>query len=326
MKKKLGIFALCMSLVLSACSVSELGLQRQDPVIEEDEEEEEEISIELSEKKVEIDAGEEAEIEIENYDDLSKVKVEVEDEDIAEVDIDDEIITITGISGGKTKVIVSAKGCDDVKITVKVNEPEPEPVAESLLASRYESVLYMDDTFWQNVYESGIYSEEELEDAQAMIEIYKTLNLGITFYMDFTIDGNTEGDASFYMDADKFGQDIVDTLNDEKVFYNFVTAIAEMDSAGAVDEDFIEFMMEEKDYFITMIQESLSQEFDISDVTYDVKWRLEDTTLFLTFEGVEYRTELNPDGSFTLSVDGNSSSPEDFFAYDVNMDFYPVEE
>lgn len=325
MKKKSGILALCMSLVLSACSLSDIGLQRQDPVIEE--EEEEEIFIELSDKKIEINAGEEAEVEIENYDDLSKVKVEAEDDDIAEAVIDDEIIIITGISGGKTKVVVSAKGCDDVLISVNVNDPDIEPAAEYILAPHYESVVYMDDEYWENGYAGGIYDEEEHEVAQSMIEFYENVNLGVTFYMDFTIDGDAnEGNAVFYMDADKFGQDIVDALYDDEVFYNLVVALCELDGNGTADPELVEMMLEQKDYIVETLAASVAEGYDTSKVTFDVRWKLEGTTLVLIIDGEAYRCELNEDGSFTIPIHGNVNSENNFFAYDVNMDFYPVEE
>ena len=204
MKKKFGLFALCLSLMLAACGGTE-------PAVEPDEPDEEEISIELSEKKVNIEAGEEVEVEIENYDDLSKVKVKVEDEDIAECDIDDEIITITGISEGKTKVIVSAKGAEEVRITVKVTEPEvPVVIVPDIKFPETPTYVYHfvpDDDIWFT-----LLGEEEGTDDFA--EFFGNLQLSLDIYIEFGNTTDNSGDAVMYYDATEFVKSLNDALSD----------------------------------------------------------------------------------------------------------------
>lgn len=111
MKKKKKIVVGLLALCLMGISLTGCGQESKD----------EEEGILLSEQKVRIEVGDEVEVEIENFDDLKRVDVEVEDDDIAEIDFDDEdgIITIEGISPGKTTVTVSAKGEDDVSFKLR---------------------------------------------------------------------------------------------------------------------------------------------------------------------------------------------------------------
>jgi len=82
----------------------------------------EKSEIKASDDKITIYVGESDIIRIKNYSDLNKLEYEVEDENIAEVEeIDDGEFEVTGKSVGKTNVVISARGYDDltVKIVVK---------------------------------------------------------------------------------------------------------------------------------------------------------------------------------------------------------------
>ena len=314
MKKKFGLFALCLSLMLAAC-----GSPAPEPEPEEDEDE---IVIELSDKKVEIQAGEETEVEIENYDDLSKVKVKVEDEDIAECDIDDEIITITGISEGKTKVIVSAKGAEDVSITVKVTEPdEPVIVTPAVFfpeTSRYKYRFIMDENVWYNMLDSDpLYRE--------LADFLGGLQIGINFYLDFYNDTETSGTAVMSYDVNAFGVDFVDALADEDNFREFVSVLMAAEGYDYYDDSMYEAVVEMKDELIETLSDEITGEMQNSNNTYDLKWSIDGNVLTLDMGGNDvYSMPVDEnDGSFTLYISNEEIGDNPVFYKDLAMEFHP---
>lgn len=314
MKKRFGLFALCLSLMLTACGGPA-------PSVEPDEPDEEEISIELSDKKVTIEAGEEVEVEIENYDDLSKVKVKVEDEDIAECDIDDEIITITGVSEGKTKVIVSAKGAEDVSITVKVTEPEiPVIVTPAVLFPETPTYVYhfvMDEVTWFNMLDC----EPGYED---LAEFFGELQLSIDFYMDFTNTTDTSGNAVLYFDAAGFGKSFTDALSEDDNFRRFVAILMTAEGFDYYDDSMYDQVVDMKDGLISELSEEITDELSDSENMFDMKWSLDANVLTLMTDYETHSVTIDEyDGSFTLSLYSYDLPNDPVFANGLDMVFYP---
>jgi hypothetical protein len=313
MKKKLGLFALLLSLMLAAC-----GGNVPEPEPEEDEDE---ISIELSDKKVEIEAGEEAEVEIENYDDLSKVKVKVEDEDIAECDIDDEIITITGISEGKTKVIVSAKGAEDVSITVKVTEPElPVVVTPAVLFPETPTYVYrlvMDENIWFNMLDKEVGYED-------LAAFFGDLELGLDFYIEFTATSDNSGDAIMYFDASGFGKELSDALTDDDNFRKFVAILMAAEGLDDYDDSMYDQIAYMKDGLIEELSTEIIDELDNSENMYDLTWAVDANILTLMMDYEIHSVPINElDGSFTLSIPSYDLPNDPIFSDGLDMVFYP---
>ena len=313
MKKKFGIFALCMSLMLAACSNPVSGGDVKEPEVEE----EDEISIELSDKKVEIEAGEEVEVEIENYDDLSKVKVSVEDDDIAECDIDDEIITITGVSEGKTKVIVSAKGADEVSITVKVTEPEPEvPAVDFPEGSRYVYTFSFNEGVWFSMF-------EEYEEYRDLSRFLGELEIGMNFYMDFDTDTPTSGTGVLSYDASDFGHNFVDALSDDGAFREFVSVLMEAEGYD-YDDSMYSAVVDMKDELIDDLNDQITGELENTNSSVDFTWYIEGTYLILDIEDERYMVAINErDGSFTISLSDDDLGYNPVFEGGIDMVFYP---
>ena len=314
MKKKFGLFALCLSLMLAACGGPE-------PAVEPDEPDEEEISIELSDKKVNIEAGEEVEVEIENYDDLSKVKVKVEDEDIAECDIDDEIITITGISEGKTKVIVSAKGAEEVSITVKVTEPEePVIITPAIIFPETSTYVYhfvLDEYTWYRMLDN----EEGYED---LAEFFGNLQLSLDFYMDFTNDTDNSGDAVMHFDASGFGRDFTDALSDDDNFREFVGILMAAEGYDYYDDSMYDQIVDMKDDLIEGLSDEISDELANSEEMFDFTWTFDGSYLTLEEDYSTYSVPVDEyDGSFTLSLYSYELPDDPIFANGLDMTFYP---
>ncbi len=314
MKKSFGLFALCLSLMLTACGGPA-------PLVEPDEPDEEEISIELSDKKVTIEAGEEVEVEIENYDDLSKVKVKVEDEDIAECDIDDEIITITGVSEGKTKVIVSAKGADDVSITVKVTEPEkPVIITPPVVFPETPTYVYhfvMDEVTWFSMLDC----EAGYEDLAAY---FGDLGIGIDFYMDFTGEANTSGDAVLYFDASEFGKEFTDALSDEDNFRQFVAVLMNAEGYDYYDDSMYDTIAYMKDELIDSLSEQMTEQLAESENMFRMKWSFDGSTLTLVMDDDSHSAPVDEhDGSFTLSLYAYELPNDPLFYNGLDMVFYP---
>ena len=315
MKKKFGLFALCLSLMLAACGGPAPAVEPDEP------EEKDEISIELSDKKVSIEAGEEVEVEIENYDDLSKVKVKVEDEDIAECDIDDEIITITGISEGKTKVIVSAKGAEDVSITVKVTEPElPVVVTPAVLFPETPTYVYhfvMDEVTWFNMLDC----EPGYED---LAEFFGELQLSIDFYMDFTNTTDTSGNAVLYFDAAGFGRDFTDALSEDDNFRRFVEILMTAEGFDYYDDSMYDQVVDMKDGLISELSEEITDELSDSENMFKMTWNLDANVLTLMTDYEIHSVTIDEyDGSFTLSLYSYDLPNDPLFANGLDMVFYP---
>ena len=315
MRKKFGLFALCLSLMLTACSMPAIGSQGNDAGSrQEEEDDEEEIVIELSDKKVELEAGEEFEVEIENYDDLSKVKIEVEDEDIAEADIDDEIITITAVSEGKTKIIVSAKGCDDVKITVKVTAPPvPEPVTEFPEADRYVCKVELTKDVWREIIG---FPDDELDE---VVEFFAGLNISLNFYLEFTPSSDTEGAAVLGFDMAQFGKDLAEAMDVDENYLQFIGLIADMEG-DTLDESIIDTYLEYKDEMVEAISEDIVG--DAEEYSYDLTYTIDYPTLYLTGEGETRECTIYDTGTFLLYLDGEDMDGA-FFENGLTMMFEP---
>ncbi len=313
MKKKFGLLALCLSLMLTACTMP-IGSQPDEPEVRE--EEEEEISIELSDKKVELEAGEEFEVEIENFDDLSKVKIEVEDEDIAEAEIDDEIITITALSEGKTKITVSAKGCDDVKITVKVTAP-PAPEIDFPASSSYVYTYVFTGDVWFHMF-------DEYEDYYELAYFLGDLQAGLDFHITFTETGDNTGTAVLTYDPQQFGEDFLEKISDEETFREFVAILMEaeeMDYDEALD---YEDVLEMKDELMSSLSEMIVEELERSQADYELSWTLDGTVLTLEMDYSTSSSEINEsDGSFTVLVPESYFYDQYIFDGDLNMTFVP---
>ena len=314
MKKKFGLFALCLSLMLTACSTPSIGSQQGEPDARE--EEEDEISIELSDKKVELEAGEEFEVEIENYDDLSKVKISVDDEDIAEAEIDDEYITITGISEGKTKIIVSAKGCDDVKITVTVTAP-PAPEIDFPASSSYVYRYVFSGDVWFHMF-------EEYEDYRELSRFLGDLQVGMDFHITFKETGDNEGTAVLSYDTQGFGTEFLEKISDEDNFREFVRVLMEAEGLSYNEEEDYDDILDMKDSLMSTLSEQIVGELENSQYDYDLTWSLDGTTLTLDIDYEPYTSEINEsDGSFTITIPESYFYDEYIFDGDLNMIFVP---
>lgn len=305
MKKKKKIVAGLLALCLMGISLTGCGQESKD----------EEEGILLSEQKVRIEVGDEVEVEIENFDDLKRVDVEVEDDDIVEIDFDDEdgIITIEGISPGKTTVTVSAKDEDDVSFKVTVEESEdarsdadepddsrsdadepddspstetPAPSADQEaeeVAGDYVSSYNLDSDFWIDV--TG---DTELAD------FLGKSNLTLDFIMSLDSDGT----AQLNMDTEKFASDFVNFIDDN--YTEFICMIMEMDWADLTQEE-KEELESLKDVLISSLEEELIGSMDESSDLATGTWEYADGNLYFTFDGNEESVPLNS-GSFVIDI------------------------
>ena len=313
MKKKFGLFALCLSLMLTACTMP-IGSQPDEPEVRE--EEEEEISIELSDKKVELEVGEEFEVEIENFDDLSKVKIEVEDEDIAEAEIDDEIITITALSEGKTKITVSAKGCDDVKITVKVTAP-PAPEIDFPASSSYVYTYVFTGDVWFHMFDG-------YEDYGELSYFLGDLQVGLDFHITFTETGDNEGTAVLSYDPQQFGEEFLEKISDEENYREFVAILMEAEGLDYNEETDYEDLLDMKDVLMSSLSEMIVEELESSQNEYDLGWLLDGNTLIFDTGIGSSSSEINEsDGSFTIFIPESYFEDEYVFDGDFTMIFVP---
>lgn len=306
MKKKKKIVVGLLALCLMGISLTGCGQESKD----------EEEGILLSEQKVRIKVGDEVEVEIENFDDLKRVDVEVEDDDIAEIDFDDEdgIITIEGISPGKTTVTVSAKGEDDVSFKVTVEESEdarsdadepddsradadepddspstetPAPSADQEAeeaAGEYVASYNMDSDFWINS------AGTDPESADFLAKGNLTL--------DFIMSLESDGTAQLTMDVEKFTSDFVNFIDDN--YIEFMCLIMEMDWDDLTQEE-KEELEGLKDVIVSGLEEELIGIIDESSELMSGTWEYADGNLYLTFDGNEKSVPLNS-GSFVIDV------------------------
>ena len=302
-KKKLvvGLLVLClMGISLTGC-----GQESKD----------EEEGILLSEQKVRIEVGDEVEVEIENFDDLKRVEVEVEDDDIAEIDFDDEdgIITIEGISPGKTTVTVSAKGEDDVSFKVTVEESEdarsdadepddsradadepddspsietPAPSADQEaeeVAGDYVSSYNLDSDFWIDV--TG-----DTESADFLEKGNLTL--------DFIMSLDSDGTAQLNMDTEKFASDLVNFIDDNYIEFACILVERDWDDLTQEEKEELEGL---KDFTISSLEEAMIESMDESSDLATGTWEYADGNLYFTFDGNKESVPLNS-GSFVIDV------------------------
>ncbi len=308
MKKKKKIVAGLLALCLMGISLTGCGQESKD----------EEEGILLSEQKVSIEVGDEVEVEIENFDDLKRVEVEVEDDDIAEIDFDDKdgIITIEGISPGKTTVTVSARNEDEVsfKVTVEesedarsdvdepddsrsdADEPDDSPSTEipapsagqeaEEAAGDYVSSYNLDSDFWVDLTGADAESGDFLGNG----------NLTLDFIMSLESDGT----AQLHMDTEKFASDFVSFIDDN--YTEFMCMITERDWDDLTQEE-KEELESLKDVIISGLEEELIGNMDQSSNLATGTWEYADGTLYLTFDGNEMSVSLDS-GSFAIDVPG----------------------
>lgn len=308
MKKKKKIVVGLLTLCLMGISLTGCGQESKD----------EEEGILLSEQKVRIEVGDEVEVEIENFDDLKRVDVEVEDDDIAEIDFDDKdgIITIEGISPGKTTVTVSARDEDDVSFKVTVEESEdarsdaddpddspsdadgpddssstetPAPSADQEaeeVAGDYVASYHLDSDFWINSAGTDAESADFLGKGNLML--------------DFIMSLESDGTARLHMDTEKFASDFVNFIDDN--YIEFVCMMVEKDWDDLTQEE-KEELEGLKDAIISGLEEELIGSMDESSDLATGTWEYADGSLSLTFDGGEKRVPLNS-GSFVIDVPG----------------------
>ncbi len=303
MKKKEKIVVGLLALCLMGISLTGCGQESKD----------EEEGILLSEQKVRIEVGDEVEVEIENFDDLKRVDVEVEDDDIAEIVFDDEdgIITIEGISPGKTTVTVSAKNEDDVSFKVTVEESEdarsdadvpddsrsdaddspstetPAPSADQEaeeVAGDYVSSYNLDSDFWIDL----MGGDTELAD----------FFVKGNFTLDFIMSLDSDGTALLHMDTEKFASDFVNFLDDN--YIEFTCMLVERDWDDLTQEE-KEILESRKDGIISDLEEAMMEDMEVSSDLGTGTWEYADGNLYLTFNGNEKSVPLNS-GSFVIDV------------------------
>lgn len=306
MKKKKKIVVGLLALCLMGISLTGCGQESKD----------EEEGILLSEQKVRIEVGDEVEVEIENFDDLKRVDVEVEDDDIAEIDFDDEdgIITIEGISPGKTTVTVSAKGEDDVSFKVTVEESEdarsdadelddsrsdadgpddssstetPTPSADQEaeeVMGDYVSSYHLDSDFWIDVTGGDTESADFLGKG----------NLTLDFIMSLESDGT----AQLSMDTEKFASDFVNFIDDNYTEFMCMMVERDWDDLTQEEKEELEGL---KDDIISGLKDALIGSMNESSDLATGTWEYADGNLCFTFEGNERSVPLNS-GSFVIDV------------------------
>ena len=270
-----------------------------------------ETEIELSDSKVTIEVGDEYDVTVDNYDDLKKVSVEIEDEDIAEADIDDDVITVVGISEGKTKLIVSAKGCEDVEITVKVEASEddddddgdvldPDDVLDDGGSSSSGGVAVGGDEDWAaGYYEAEFYLTDEFWGAALGMdgdvpELFSNSGLSLKFTMDLYDDGTGVLDA----DPDLFVSDFYNWLDEN--YIDFMKAVIE--SEGETWDSSVEqSLLSIKDEMMDAFEEEMSSEMTADeDYSSEISWTQDGYDLYITVDGEERVASLNRDGSFSI--------------------------
>lgn len=306
MKKKkkivVGLLALClMGIFLTGC-----GQESKD----------EEEGILLSEQKVRIEVGDKVEVEIENFDDLKRVDVEVEDDDIAEIDFDDEdgIITIEGISPGKTTVTVSAKNEDDVSFKVTVEESEDarsdaDETDDSSSdadgpddSSSIETPTPSDDQEAEEVtgdYVSGYHLDSDfwINSAGTDAESADFLGKG-NLTLDFIISLESDGTARLHMDTEKFASDFVNFIDDNYTEFMCLMMEKDWDDLTQEEKEEIEGL---KDVIISGLGEEMIGSIGESSDLATGTWEYADGNLYLTFDGNKESVPLNS-GSFVIDV------------------------
>ena len=332
MKKRTGIVVLCLSMILTACT---------SPFAKE--EAPEDIEIELSKSKVTIEEGEEFEIEIENFDDLEKVKVSIEDDDIADCDIDDEIITITGLEEGKTTLTVSARNAEDETVTIKVeegeaggvtvvepvtpNDPDKEPDGEvryeRTVGDYYVAEYHLDRTVWSTM------EDDDSDFTSDMVNFMTDLDIVMPMYLAFTHDDSFSGTATMTIDYEGFCDSFVYALSDDENYEKFITIILEAEGYDLSDPDtkqqMLDALKDQKSDFIDMMSESIIGSGDSSDKSYELTWSLDGTVLSLTGDNATRTATLENDDTITLFFSAEDMGNSEMFGDGVTMTFVPVE-
>ena len=291
-----------------------------------------ELEIEMSASKVLVEVGEEAEVEIENFDDLKKVEIEVDDEDIAKAELDDDdgTITVEGVEEGKTKIIIIAKGCDEVVVTVKVTESankedsdtgsgediygsgnesgggvehyggEDTFVGSKMLYSHYQADIPYD------VWGTLLDMDDTDETTTAILEIFKKCEMDFHAEMNLDLTNATYGTGEFVFDVNDLMNQFCEAMRDEDLFIEYMEVIY----GESFDAETREAMLDMQDDFIEMMitdEEPIVSEFD---------WEYDKDSKNLTI------TEDSRSGVYTVNKDGSF----DYYASDssVWLTFVPV--
>jgi len=271
-------------------------------------EEENSQEIELSEKKVNLEVGDAFDIEIENYDDLKKVKIEVEDEDIVTAELDEEIITLVAISEGKTTLTVSAKGCEDVSVTVKVKEGEGGSAsAAAVEPGRYVATYAIPDEVWE---------DSMGEDAEIFLDLFGNQAFAIDFIMDIESDGT----AVLSADYDKFVNDFIDWLD---VNYLDVMKKAVESEGEEWSDDYEDYLLENKDLMMDNFRDSMETSMTGSDSELaDLTWEQKGDVISFTGDNGDAKECIYfDDGSFILSLTAEELG-EDMFGDSMDLYFW----
>lgn len=309
MKKKLcvavSILALVMSLVGCGLSGEEEGGKNDKDA---------ELEIEMSASKVTIEVGEEAEVEIENFDDLKKVEIEVDDEDIAKAELDDDegIIIVEGVEEGKTKVTISAKGCDDVTVTVKVTSSSNKEDGdidsdddETQTGSSHSGGHGIDediDVFHKidlsEHYQADIPYEIwgdllEMDDTdeatKGILEIFEKCKMTFHAEMNLDLTYGTYGTGEFVFDVNDLMNQFSEAMQDEDIFIEYMEIVY----GEPFDAETREAMLDMQDEFIEMMvtdEDPIVSEFD---------WEFDTDSNVLTIE------EGSRSGAYNVKSDGS---------------------
>lgn len=294
MKKKLCI----ISLILTALSILIVGCEKLDNITRRERTNKNtDLKIEISNSTITMEEGDYAEVEIENFNDLKQIDIEVKDNNIIKAELDkvDGTINIECLKEGKTQINISAKNCEDVSITVKVNKAEIEitPI-ESNTSNTNSTLVY--EHYSAEIPYSGWSTLLEIDESdptsKAMLDLFKDNNITITIEMNFNIDGS----GQLIFDTNKVMNQMVSVLQDENTYNKFIETSYNAEVDKVTKEEFLSMHNDFIDILLT----------DEEPITKNFNWSYEDDMLTIEYiDSTDVNSNIcyvNSDGSFSYCM------------------------
>lgn len=294
MKKKLCIILL----ILTALSILIVGYEKLDNITRRERTNKNtDLKIEISNSTVTMEEGDYTEVEIENFNDLKQIDIEIKDNNIIKAELDkvDGTINIECLKEGKTQINISAKNCEDVSITVKVNKAEIEitPI-ESNTSNTNSTLIY--EHYSADIPYSGWSTLLEIDESdptfKAMLDLFKDNNITITIEMNFNINGS----GQLIFDPNKVIHQMVSVLQNEDTYTKFIET--------TYNEEVDEFTKEE---FLNMHSEFIDIVLTNKEPTVkNFNWSYDDDMLTIEYiDSTDVNSNIcyvNSDGSFSYCM------------------------
>ena len=242
--------------------------------------------------QINVGAGQKVKFNISNYDDLNEISVKVKDDDIATADVDDDTITVEGIEEGETVIGISAEGCDDVMVTVKVDKnSNTAPIYE-----KYECELPP---------EFLAYYALSFDDrnAQALVQMAGACGISVKYELQLDLSEGDHGSCKVIINLKEIVDDLQIAMADEDNYIKAMTAATGIQ----VNDDNRDLALDMQGEILDMFKN------DVDDIVNEYTWSFNADSNQLFWGGHSYT--LNPDGSFFAEL----SSGEN-----ICMKFTPV--